>query len=220
MPTRIDDEFRGELIARGHAARSRRAACAERVGRSRTRSRVDGRGLRRRRLLDARAARAQLLGARRGQHEPAVEGRDPRAERTLAPAAGRRRHPVVLRHDRAGARRRQRSPCDADHGRPRRRRVRRQRHQVAHHRCRRRRVRDHHGPRGRRRFGPPGDDAARRHGHARHHDRARDRHARPQLPRRSPRRAVRRRPDPRRNMSSANRDGASSTPRSAWRLLA
>ena len=67
------------------------------------------------RLQPARAARAQLRRAGRGQHAHARAQSRPRSrsERYLAPLAARR-GPLLLRDDRAGARRRLR-PVDAPH---------------------------------------------------------------------------------------------------------
>ena len=59
--------------------------------------------------LAVRAARVQLHGAGRRQHEPAEEGRHAGAEGKVAEAHRRGQGALVVRHDRARARRRLRS---------------------------------------------------------------------------------------------------------------
>ena len=69
-------------------------------------------------LLAARPAGAELRGTRRGQHAPARGGRHRGAEGALPAPAGRGRRPLLLRDDRARARRRLRPARAAHHARP------------------------------------------------------------------------------------------------------
>ena len=103
----------GGAWARG---RSARAACVAGIRRPRAEQCRQGRGVRGSRLFAARPGRDAHLRARRGQHPPAGGGRHAGAEGALAAAAGARRHPLLLLHDRAGARRRIRSVGAEHHG--------------------------------------------------------------------------------------------------------
>ncbi len=89
--------------------------------------------------LDLRPARVQLRGARRRQHELARARRHPGAEGQVAGADRRRRGALVVRDDRAVARRRLRSRHDPHPRREDRRRLGDPRPQVVHHRRRHRR---------------------------------------------------------------------------------
>ena len=86
----------------GARGRDLRPAASEAPRRARAGLARRRRHLRGGRHQPARAAGAELRRARRGQHAPAGERRDARAEGEVPGAAGGRRDPLLLRHDRAG----------------------------------------------------------------------------------------------------------------------
>ena len=116
------------------------AAGAEGVRRHGAADRRLGRDVRGGEPLDLRAARVQLRGAGRRQHERArAVGTPAQKDKWLRPIVdGKVRS--VLRHDRARARRRLRSRHDPDPRGEERRRLGDPRPQVVHHRRRRRRA--------------------------------------------------------------------------------